>query len=64
MQKELHLNSAQWGWVLGVFTISYALFEIPTGTLGDRLGGRRILTRIVLWWSAFTVLTGAVTRYW
>jgi len=64
MQRELNLDSAQWGWVLGVFTISYALFEIPTGTMGDRLGGRRILTRIVLWWSAFTVLTGTVTRYW
>jgi MFS family permease len=64
MQRELHLGPAEWGWVLGVFTISYALFEIPTGAMGDRLGGRRILTRIVLWWSAFTALTGSVTRYW
>src|SRR5689334_7599475 len=64
MQQELHLGPAEWGWVLGVFTISYALFEIPTGAMGDRLGGRRILTRIVLWWSAFTALTGSVTRYW
>jgi MFS family permease len=64
IQDELHLSPSQWGWVLGIFSVSYALFEIPTGTLGDRLGGRRILTRIVLWWSAFTVLTGLVTRYW
>jgi MFS transporter, ACS family, glucarate transporter len=64
MQKELHLGPSEWGWVLGVFTISYALFEIPTGTMGDRLGGRRILTRIVLWWSAFTALTGSITRFW
>lgn len=64
MQRELHLSPADWGWVLGVFTISYAIFEIPTGSMGDRLGGRRILTRIVLWWSAFTALTGSITRFW
>jgi MFS family permease len=64
MQRELHLGPTAWGWVLGVFTISYALFEIPTGSMGDRLGGRRILTRIVLWWSAFTALTGMITRFW
>ena len=31
--------------------------------LGDRIGPRRVLTRIVLWWSAFTALTGAVSSY-
>jgi MFS family permease len=46
-----------------MFTVSYCLFEIPTGVLGDRIGPRRVLTRIVLWWSAFTALTGAVTGY-
>lgn len=45
----------------GVFTLAYGLFEIPTGTLGDRPGPRKLLTRIVLWWSAFTAMTGLVT---
>src|SRR2546430_1802002 len=31
--------------------------------MGDRFGPRIILTRIVLWWSAFTALTGAVSSY-
>ena len=52
-----------WGWVLGVFTISYGLFEIPTGALGDRFGQRSALTRIVVWWSAFTCFTGVVSNY-
>ena len=64
MQEDLHISPIGWGWVTGVFTISYGLFEIPTGILGDRLGPRRVLTRIVLWWSAFTALTGAVTSYY
>jgi MFS family permease len=63
MQAELHIGPVGWGWVTGVFTISYGLFEIPSGVLGDRIGARRVLTRIVLWWSACTALTGAVTSF-
>ena len=64
MQADLHIDPIGWGWVTGIFTLSYCLFEIPTGALGDRIGPRRVLTRIVLWWSAFTALTGAVTGYY
>jgi len=46
-----------------MFTLSYGLFEIPTGALGDRIGPRRVLTRVVLWWSVFTSLTGMVSNY-
>jgi MFS family permease len=63
MQADLNLSPERWGWVVGAFTISYALFEIPTGALGDRLGPRAVLTRIVLWWSVFTSLTGLVSNY-
>jgi MFS transporter, ACS family, glucarate transporter len=63
MQDELHISPQAWGWVTGIFALSYGLFEIPSGVMGDRLGPRRVLTRIVLWWSAFTSLTGAVSNY-
>ncbi len=64
MQEELGISPAGWGWVTGMFTLAYGLFEIPTGVMGDRLGPRRVLTRIVTWWSAFTALTGTVTNYY
>jgi MFS transporter, ACS family, glucarate transporter len=64
MQKDLGLSPSQWGWVVGIFALSYALFEIPSGALGDRIGPRRVLTRIVLWWSAFTSLTGLVSNFY
>ena len=64
MQEDLHIGPVGWGWVTGMFTLSYGLFEIPSGAMGDRLGPRRVLTRIVLWWSAFTALTGAMTGYY
>jgi ACS family glucarate transporter-like MFS transporter len=63
MQEDLHIEPVGWGWVTGVFALAYCLFEIPTGVLGDRIGPRRVLTRIVLWWSAFTALTGTMTSY-
>jgi MFS family permease len=63
MQEDLGIDPVGWGWVTAMFTLSYCVFEIPTGALGDRLGPRRVLTRIVLWWSAFTALTGAVSSY-
>jgi ACS family glucarate transporter-like MFS transporter len=56
---DLHLDKRQTGLVLGAFGLSYALFEIPMGLAGDRLGVRRILTQVVLLWSLFTALTGA-----
>jgi MFS family permease len=31
--------------------------------MGDSIGPRRVLTRIVVWWSVFTSLTGAVSNY-
>lgn len=64
IQRDLHLGPAEWGWVLGAFALSYAMFEVPTGMMGDRLGPRGVLTRIVVWWSGFTALTGAVTGFW
>jgi len=63
MQDSLGISPQAWGWVTSAFFFSYAAFEIPTGALGDRIGPRRVLTRIVLWWSAFTSLTGVVSSY-
>jgi MFS family permease len=63
MQADLNIDPERWGYVLSAFALAYAIFEIPTGSLGDRKGPRKVLTRIVLWWSAFTSLTGAVSNF-
>lgn len=62
MQAELGIPTERWGWVLGAFVLSYGLFGIPAGVFGDRSGQRKVLTGIVLWWSAFTALTGAMSN--
>jgi len=63
IQAELHITPERWGWVIGAFVLAYGIFEVPTGALGDRMGHRRVLSRIVLWWSAFTCLTGMATGF-
>lgn len=60
MTADLGLTKDEFGLVFSAFSIAYALFEIPTGLMGDRLGARKVLFRIVLWWSVFTALTGLV----
>jgi len=61
VKGDLHLNNEQFGWVLASFALAYALFEIPSGALGDRIGPRAVFIRIVLVWSLFTAVTGLVT---
>jgi MFS family permease len=63
IMSELGLSNLQMGYVFGTFAVAYGLFEIPSGWLGDRWGQRSMLTRIVVSWSVFTALTGAVRNY-
>ena len=63
IMKDLGLSQIQMGFVFSAFTLAYALFEMPSGWWGDRVGTRRVLTRIVTWWSTFTMLTGAAWSY-
>jgi len=60
MERDLGLEEWQFSYAFSAFALAYALCEIPTGWLGDRLGARKVLTRIVLCWLFFTALTGAV----
>jgi MFS transporter, ACS family, glucarate transporter len=58
ISRDLGLSKSQMGLIFGAFALAYALFEIPSGWMGDRIGPRAVLIRIVLAWSAFTALTG------
>jgi ACS family glucarate transporter-like MFS transporter len=64
IRRDLGLSETQMGWVFNAFILPYCLFEVVTGHWGDRYGSRRVMTRIVLWWSAFTALTGAAVGFW
>jgi MFS transporter, ACS family, glucarate transporter len=57
IQDEFHLSTQTMGWVLSAFVLGYALFQVPGGWAGDRLGPRSILTFAIVWWSIFTAMT-------
>jgi MFS transporter, ACS family, glucarate transporter len=64
IQQALSISDSQMGLVFGAFWLAYALFEIPGGWMGDKIGARFTLTRIVLAWSLFTALTGSATGFY
>jgi MFS family permease len=63
ISREMGLSEVQMGYIFGAFALSYALFEIPGGILGDWIGPRKVLMRIVIWWSFFTAATGWAWNY-
>lgn len=63
IMRDLKLSRVEMSLVFSAFTLAYGLFEIPTAWWGQRVGTRRVLTRIVLWWSAFTMATGLARGY-
>jgi MFS family permease len=60
IQEALGLSEGDLKWAFSAFPLAYALFEVPNGWLADVFGPRRVLLRIVLWWSAFTAVLGLV----
>lgn len=64
IMAELGLNRVQMSYVFSAFTLAYAIFEIPTAWWGERIGTRKVLARIVIWWSSFTLATSAAFNFW
>lgn len=57
IQRDLGFSMITIGWIFAAFRWGYAFFQIPGGWMGDRIGGRRALSLVVVWWSIFTSLT-------
>ncbi len=58
IMRDLNLTKSQMGYAFSAFGWAYALFEIPGGWLGDKIGPRKVLMRVVMMWSIFTIATG------
>ena len=57
MRAEFHWSQTVKGLVLSSFFAGYMLFQIGSGALARRFGGKRVLAVAVACWSAFTLLT-------
>src|SRR5258708_38335123 len=60
IQEEFHFSTQDVGWILGSFNLSYAIFQVPGGLLGDWLGPLRALAIVSVSWGVLTLLTGFV----
>jgi MFS family permease len=63
LQSELHLNTAQLGWVFSAFGWAYLALQVWGGWLSDRFGARLALTVCGAIWAGATILTGLVGSF-
>lgn len=53
VKKEFpELTDVDWGWCDSAFMAAYAVGQVPSGAIGDIYGPRRVLSVLVLLWSA------------
>ncbi len=63
MMPALGISAIKMGQIFSSFLIGYAIFQIPGGILGDRLGPRLTLATSALLWAVATLLTGLAPRF-
>jgi sugar phosphate permease len=61
ISQEFGFDKVTMGIIFSAFVWAYAMFQVPGGWLGDRLGARSVLTIIVGYWSIMTAATAAAT---
>jgi ACS family glucarate transporter-like MFS transporter len=61
--SDLGFIMTDFGWIMAVFTLGYALFQTPSGKLADTKGTRGVIASIVAIWSLLTAITGTAWNY-
>jgi MFS transporter, ACS family, tartrate transporter len=56
MNKDLAIGSYVYGLGAGIFFVGYALFEVPSNMILERVGARRWIARIMITWSIISAL--------
>src|SRR5947207_14324113 len=63
MNKELAINSQQFGFIFRIFFFGYFLFEIPSNLLLHHIASRVWIARILLTCGLVAMLTGFVHTF-
>lgn len=61
MDKSLGLTATTYGFISGFFFVGYFLFGIPGNMMLEKIGARRWLGFILIFWGSITIVTGFVT---
>jgi ACS family tartrate transporter-like MFS transporter len=60
MSADLGFSDRVYGLGIGMFYITYVLFEIPGAVIVERWSARKWIARIMISWGIVTILTGFV----
>lgn len=61
--SDLGFGMTDFGWIMAIFTLGYALFQTPAGKLADNRGARGVIAGIAGIWSLLTAITGMAWNY-
>ncbi|HUP88555.1 MAG TPA: MFS transporter, partial [Longimicrobiales bacterium] len=50
MNRDLHFSATAYGFGAGIFSLGYALFEVPSNLVLARVGARFWISRIMITW--------------
>ncbi|MDZ7770558.1 MAG: MFS transporter [Woeseiaceae bacterium] len=64
MIDDLGLTEVHLGMIFSSFALGYALFQIPGGVMGDRMGSRLAVVIIAVAWALLAVFTADRAGYW
>ena len=64
VKSEFGFSDTQLGWLDSAFNLSYALFQVPGGLMGDLLGPAIVLPVIIFAWSGCVAGTAMVGQAW
>ncbi|NKX49310.1 MFS transporter, partial [Arthrobacter deserti] len=60
LQADVGIGAAAYGFGAGLFFIAYAIFELPSNVMMEKLGARAWLTRIMVSWGFVSFLMSFV----
>ena len=58
LKNDYNITTIELGWVFTAFALAYAIFQIPGGVLGQKLGTRKMITGMLIVWGILSILTG------
>lgn len=58
MDKDLGLTATTYGFIAGIFFIGYFIFGIPGNMMLEKIGARRWMAFILIFWGTVTLITG------
>lgn len=58
MNKSLNISAGMYGFISGIFFISYFICEVPSNVIMYKVGAKRWIARILISWGIITVIIG------